>query len=355
MAARMTFGAMLREARERRGIDLATAARQLRIRPDILRSIEESDFARMPSSGYARNMVHAYARLVGLDPTEMTRRYLDEAYAYQVGCARSETRSMGRGQAGSSSRQSARCRQGQTRAEEQRDDPPPRQNAFGRTMYDDRTDVTGRTYAHDRMHPSRHTAVPGTQYTNFYAAPRIPGQGRAKLPFIIAAAVVLVVFIVVLVLVFGGKSEPEQEVPNVPITGLTDTSNPVEEGDGASSAADAVQPEQPVVVAPEKVVFSFSVASGDEAYIEVYEDSDTPSIAEDVVGPVEKNFDVTSSLKFVTSNPENVSLSLDGEQVPSDQLDDVGGGVYTYTVDFAAYLKQWKEENDPESSSNQAE
>ena len=58
----MTFGTILREARERKGYDLATAARRLRIRPDILRAIEEDDFSRMPPRGYARNMVNAYAR-----------------------------------------------------------------------------------------------------------------------------------------------------------------------------------------------------------------------------------------------------------------------------------------------------
>ena len=63
----MTFGTILREARERKGYDLATAARRLRIRPDILRAIEEDDFSRMPPRGYARNMVNAYARLVGLN------------------------------------------------------------------------------------------------------------------------------------------------------------------------------------------------------------------------------------------------------------------------------------------------
>ena len=83
MAARISFGAILRDARERRGYDLSTAARRLRIRPDILRAIEESDFSRMPPRGYARNMVNAYARFVGLNPTEITRMYLDEAYDYQ--------------------------------------------------------------------------------------------------------------------------------------------------------------------------------------------------------------------------------------------------------------------------------
>ena len=49
--AQMTFGTVLQEARERKGLDLSTAARRLRIRPDILRSIEEDDFARMPPRG----------------------------------------------------------------------------------------------------------------------------------------------------------------------------------------------------------------------------------------------------------------------------------------------------------------
>ena len=84
MATQMSFGAILREARERRGLDLTTAARRLRIRPDILRAIEENDFSRMPPRGYTRNMVNAYARLVGLNPTELTRMYLDEAYALSL-------------------------------------------------------------------------------------------------------------------------------------------------------------------------------------------------------------------------------------------------------------------------------
>ena len=275
MATQMSFGAILREARERRGLDLTTAARRLRIRPDILRAIEENDFSRMPPRGYTRNMVNAYARLVGLNPTELTRMYLDEAYVYQVGRARNEAQPTGFDMGGSSRRGARPQREGAG-------DPPPRQNALGRTLYDDRTDSGGRTYAQDRTHPSRHAAVPGTQYTNFYAGPKAPAQARSKLPFVIAAAVILVVLVVVLVLVFGNKGASEQDVPSVPITGLTDTSNPDDgAGDGAAQTP-------PTPIAPDKVVFSFSVASGTEAYIEVYEGDGGPSIAEDVAGPTEK-------------------------------------------------------------------
>ncbi|MEE0346695.1 MAG: helix-turn-helix domain-containing protein, partial [Adlercreutzia sp.] len=51
MARQTSFGEALAHARERKGLDLSTAARKLRIRPDILRAIEEGDFARMPPRG----------------------------------------------------------------------------------------------------------------------------------------------------------------------------------------------------------------------------------------------------------------------------------------------------------------
>ena len=85
MARQSSFGDTLRMARERKGLDLATAARKLRIRPDILRAIEDGDFARMPPRGYTSNMVGAYARLVGVNPTEATRAYRDEAYQFETG------------------------------------------------------------------------------------------------------------------------------------------------------------------------------------------------------------------------------------------------------------------------------
>ena len=69
--AQISSGQVLKEARERKDYDLNTIARRLRIRPDILRAIESGDFASMPPRGYTRNMVNAYARLLGLNPTEI--------------------------------------------------------------------------------------------------------------------------------------------------------------------------------------------------------------------------------------------------------------------------------------------
>ena len=334
MAAQVTFGAILRDARERKGLDLSTAARRLRIRPDILRAIEENDFSRMPPRGYTRNMVNAYARLVGLNPTEITRLYLDEAYAYQVGRARSDAQPTGFDMGGSrrGTRGAAAARQA---ASEERQ---PRQNAFGRTMYSDaRNDLgprTERTYSEDRMHPSRHAAVPGAQYTNFYAGPKAPSNMRSKLPFIIVGIVILVLLIVILVLAFGPKGAPEDDVENLPISGLTDNTQG-EEGQGASDAAQ----QAPAPVAPTSAVFEYSIANGDAAYIEIYE-NDEITVGEEFSGPKKETYDVTGTLRIVTSNPDAVTVTVDGAAVEMTDPNDIG--VYEYTVDFPAILEQWK-------------
>lgn len=368
----MSFGDVLRDARERKGYDLAGAARRLRIRPDVLRAIEDSDFERMPPRGYARNMVNAYARLVGLNPTQLTRMYLDEAYAYQVGQARSE-RESSRFDLGPSGRKSS-SRSGRTSNEDPRlnksrdsrhsgdtssgkssrvqvgsrysreSDPTYHRNSRGRDTYTDRNHSIGRTYGADTGHPSRHSAVPTTQYTNFYSGPAAPSFFSSKWMFIAIAAMLVILLIVVLVFVLGNKAPAEEEVPDVPITGLTDTSNP----DGT---ADESGGNQAVYIIPDKVTFTYSVSSGKQAYIEVYENGKgSPSVAETVKGTAEKSFDVSDELKFVTTNPNSVSLLLDGEEVKAKE-DPEGSGIYVYEVDFASWLKTWQEEH-PNNSGN---
>lgn len=85
MARGTSYGEMLREARLRRGMDLPSVARRLRVRADILAAIEDADFAALPPSGYTRNMINAYARLVGEDPRELSSRYLDELHLFETG------------------------------------------------------------------------------------------------------------------------------------------------------------------------------------------------------------------------------------------------------------------------------
>lgn len=349
--ARMTFGTVLQEARERKGYDLVTAARRLRIRPDILRAIEENDFSRMPPRGYTRNMVNAYARLLDLNPTEVTRMYLDEAYAYQVGRARADAQPSGfdmddvsrsnrmreRTASQDASRDRQQSRQG-TLGREHYDD----RNAYGRTGYSQRVDGADRQRTENRStHPSRRTVLPNSQYTNFYAGPQASQGVRSKLPFIIAGVVILVVLIIILVFALGNGDEGEGDVPRVPVTGLEDSA---QDTDGTEDDADSSQQETPAAVEPTKAVLSYTVASGFSPWIELYLDgSDAPYFAQAVVGPAEDSIDVSGTLMISTPQPDSVTVTVDGVAV--ELTDNNGYGVYEYTVDFPAILEQWKIDN----------
>ena len=76
-------------------------------------------------------------------------------------------------------------------------------------------------------------------------------------------------------------------------------------------------------------------------------------VAETVQGPATKDYNVTGTLRFVTSNPDGVTLTLDGEEV--EPTDSRGNGVYTYTVDFPAILAAWEEEHAPADTGGDGE
>ena len=348
----MTFGTVLREARERKGYDLATAARRLRIRPDILRAIEEDDFSRMPPRGYARNMVNAYARLVGLNPTEMTRMYLDEAYAYQVGRARNDVRPSGFDMGGSSRSARSTARQ-HDRVSQQADDRPPRQNALGRTMYDDRRDYgrdygtraggAGRLYSEGRTHPSRHAVLPNNDYTNFYAGPKASSVAQSKLPFIIAGGVILVLLIVVLVLVFGNKGGGStDDVTKMPVTGLADTTQG-ESGSSSGSGEGVQPPVAPVETAPTSVNVTYTIAKNTAVYAVITKNGEASS--EMFAGGEEDTVELAADdvWTFAAWASDGVTITVDDEEIEFDGTD--ADGMPMATVDFNAYLEKWYEDH----------
>jgi cytoskeleton protein RodZ len=70
-----TVGQDLRAARLRRGDDLATVSRVLKIRKDHLEAVEEDNFAGLPGKTYAIGFVRSYAGYLGLDATKTVERY----------------------------------------------------------------------------------------------------------------------------------------------------------------------------------------------------------------------------------------------------------------------------------------
>lgn len=73
-----TVGQELRAGRLRRGDDLATVSRDLKIRKDHLEAVEEDRLENLPGRTYAIGFVRSYAGYLGLNATEMVERYKQE-------------------------------------------------------------------------------------------------------------------------------------------------------------------------------------------------------------------------------------------------------------------------------------
>src|SRR5690242_17930367 len=71
------LGQELRTAREARDLTLDEAERQTRIRAKHLDSLEQGNYAALPSAVQARGFLRNYARFLGLDADEMVARYDD--------------------------------------------------------------------------------------------------------------------------------------------------------------------------------------------------------------------------------------------------------------------------------------
>lgn len=341
----ISFGSVLKEARISKGYELTTVSRRLRIRPDILEAIESSDFERMPPRGYSHNMINAYARFLGLNANDVTRMYLDESYANQIGRAHQnaiESRYLHRNTSQATSRPGKRQPTNQFKAvssTRQRVDDGTT-GANGRRIYSDIPDDMDRTQSararaqarqnrsdDPQLHPARREAIPDGKYVNLYANPsRGMGQApRNRLPFIIGGVVIVIIliFIIVSIVSCAGKQE---DVQNIPVTGIENT----EEGEGNDTA-------QPAAVAPTDFTLSYEVPAGKTAYIEVIVDGSTKE-AGDVTGQASQTYTSSGNIKFVTSNPENVVLKVDGEE---KTLESNTRGVASETFNFNEILNKW--------------
>ncbi|WP_324670257.1 helix-turn-helix domain-containing protein [Geochorda subterranea] len=77
--ARGRLGAMLREAREARGLSLQAVSERTRVRAPFLEAIEEGRYEELPGPVYTRGFLKLYARAVGLDPARVLAAWEREA------------------------------------------------------------------------------------------------------------------------------------------------------------------------------------------------------------------------------------------------------------------------------------
>ena len=71
----MDLGTDLRNARERAGFSLPDLAARTRIPLNLLRAIEQNDFAKVPPGIFVRSFIRSYAQEVGVDPVSAVAEY----------------------------------------------------------------------------------------------------------------------------------------------------------------------------------------------------------------------------------------------------------------------------------------
>src|ERR1700680_2749016 len=72
-----SFGARLRQRRERQQIALAFIAEQTKIALSLLEALERDDVSHWPAGIFRRSFIRAYARSIGLEPDVIVREFLE--------------------------------------------------------------------------------------------------------------------------------------------------------------------------------------------------------------------------------------------------------------------------------------
>jgi cytoskeleton protein RodZ len=74
-AGGLEIGQVLRDARQRAGIDIGTAEAKTKIRARYLRALENEEWDVLPGHAYAKGFLRAYGQLLGLDADALVDEY----------------------------------------------------------------------------------------------------------------------------------------------------------------------------------------------------------------------------------------------------------------------------------------
>lgn len=371
----VSFGTVLREARERKGYDVQSAARRLRIRPDILRALENNDFSRLPARGYTRNMVNAYAKLVGLNPADITRMYLDDAYAYQVGRTRGESdspahvsgrRSVSRGDGrhdgrGQGSQRSSRYSEDRSgdgrrsqrtqRGQRQGTQRMPRREQQPQREYRESLASRAARAENESRRSNHFGGAVTTQFTNFYSGSQNnAGRGmQARLPYVAVIVIILLLLVIIVALAFGNRGAGStQDVAKVPITGVTDTSadgtgvsQENSNNDNGNNSNDSEAKASSTATVPTSVKVEYKLAKGQQAYVIITQDGQATE--QMLTGPVDETVDVSGTWSLATWVSSGFTVTMDGKEV--EFTSDATTGMPTATVNFKDYLVSWAKDH----------
>ena len=76
-------GPLLRKLRERQGVELAEISKELKLRVELLRALEEERFEALPEPIYLKVHLRNYAAFLKLDPALVTEDYLKRVKAWK--------------------------------------------------------------------------------------------------------------------------------------------------------------------------------------------------------------------------------------------------------------------------------
>ena len=146
--------------------------------------------------------------------------------------------------------------------------------------------------------------------------PALDGQ---KLLMVAVAAIVLILVIVIATLLIGKGNNHEEDIPTMPISGLTDTSN---KEDTTTTTEPAKATKATIAVTVEKDSQSWCIVTID----------DTQDFEGIIEGGETKTWDVTGKFEFQTANSDPVKLTVDGTE--QTLTADESTGYYTFEYEF---------------------
>ena len=370
MAAR--FGEMLMNRRRHMGMSIQQVANVIKIRPQIIEYFEMGDFASMPPRGYAQGMISSYARYLGLNPREVVNAYFDELYEYE----RQTAHAGGRFQdaAGSVSPRSASATGRFMIVDNARISSRYAQRPPQAGYVSDATSGHEPVALTDTRRPDRTLAAAGMRqprgYQNTRALPgdeprpgsarmaargggnppRGPQGARGSVPprsgrggrggsssnggldprLLIGALVTALVIIIALVFLLARScssqgaddtSSPSTVAVSQAATtpaSTTAATTPDTEASTGEPSTDQTSATSPATTSePEQLVIAISVEDGAQSWLEIKLNGQS-IYANNVVGPLTQEYTVTSSIEITASEPGNVRVTQNGEDVRWD-------------------------------------
>lgn len=368
--AQESFGNRLAEARRRRGLSLEQVHNQLRITPAILEALEYADFRHMPLKGHARNMVSSYARFLGLDPEEITKAFLREYHEYENHEARRSSAPFGSLGLGTSSLDIS-SRESRPRESSSRDQggstnagPGSRRsistdsisgsrrinnsenNRSTKSIWDKSIPGSELSQGHGaRLSTSRRITAPQPDSRSQYRDGRVSSSyggssytTRPSLPMrlfgtlfknpislVVVLIVVLVALLIVWAMVANGCKKKENDI--IPINTsaqVTDTS---------TVDANTIPAVTDITNAVDKTYGPFELdvepAAGTTPWVEVTVDGQ--SVCAELLSE-KKTWQVTDSCTVSTGQPDNLTVTRNGQQATLNIDPDTGLGSTTQVV-----------------------